>query len=268
MVSADFSESSTLCVSSNAGLTWFQPEQGEGLKFTALAVTEPTAPAGPTLNIANSGNNDSLSWIDSVTGYALQSTPSLSPVDWQNVPQTPATNNGNLVTTVPMSGSQGYYRLFLTNSPPAGLPTIYLGTDSAGDQGVLQSLDGGITWNSTGLTGDTINAVAVSPINANLVYAGLAGKQDSFLSTVLTNGQLYFSTFLGGSGADQGTAVAVDLQTAFLVGSTWSSDFPTAGPPQSSLHANSTGESGRGRRGSHSSIERGGGGPPPPLLGH
>jgi hypothetical protein len=109
---------------------------------------------------------------------------------------------------------------------------LYLGTDSTSGQGVLQSLDGGVNWNIIGLTGDTINALAVSPVNPSTVYAGLNGGRDAFLATLTSSGQLYSSTYLGGSGLDQGSAVALTSDTSVvLTGSTSSSDFLVqAGP--------------------------------------
>ena len=69
-------------------------------------------------------------------------------------------------------------------------------------------MDGGINWNIAGPAGDTINALAVNPAYPSTVYAGLNGGRDGFVSTLTPNGQLYSSTYLGGSGADQGNAIA------------------------------------------------------------
>jgi Beta-propeller repeat len=136
-----------------------------------------------------------------------------------------------------MSGPQGFYRLLLTNNAAASPPTLYLGTDSASGLGVIRSTDGGINWNTVGFRGDTVNAVAINPVNPAIVYAGLAGGRDAFVSTLTTNGQLYASSYLGGSGADQGNAIATDfLTTGYVVGSTSSSDFPTTTTP---VHPNS-----------------------------
>ena len=218
----NFGGVATLDASTNGGVNW-SPVAQDNL-ITALAVAPPSAPA---MTIASSGNNDNVSWPASFGGYVLQSTPSLNPVNWKTVLLSPATNGGKLVVTVPMSGAQGFYRLLQTNSAAAAPPTIYLGTDL----GVMKSTDGGIDWNVAGIVGNTINALAASPTNPASVYAGLAGGSDAFVSTLTSDGQLYFSTYLGGSGADQGNAIAIDFENAYVAGSTSSSDFPITASP-------------------------------------
>ena len=58
---------------------------------------------------------------------------------------------------------------------------------------------------------------------------------DAFVSKYNPAGSaLVYSTFLGGSDIDQGTAIAVDGQgAAYVAGNTNSSNFPTVGPVQS-----------------------------------
>jgi len=122
---------------------------------------------------------------------------------------------------------------------PLSPQTIYLGTDENSGLGVLQSTDGGQTWTPYGLTSDYINTVAVDPSNDALVYAGINGGQDAFISTVYTNGQLFFSTYLGGTGADVGNAIAVDKQDeVHVAGFTASSDFPGTVIADTALPAN------------------------------
>jgi hypothetical protein len=225
----DLGEAATLYYSTNGGGKWSQLLEAEGLKFTALALA--ASSSSPALTLARAGSSDNVSWPASFAGYVLQTTPALNPANWQNAPQPPATNNGSIVVTVPTSGAQGYYRLLLTNSAVASPPTLYLGTDSASAEGVLQSTDGGVSWNAVGLAGNTVNAVAVNPLNPATVYAGLNGGNDAFISTFTPSGQLYLSTYLGGSGASQGSAVAVDFTEVYVVGSTFSSDFPTTPGP-------------------------------------
>lgn len=221
--------------STNGGLNWFSLLAAGSLSFTALAIAPPTTPA---LTIAGSGNNDNVSWPASFAGYVLQSTASLNPASWKTVMLSPVTNNGNLVMTIPASGTQGYYRLLLTNNTPTLPATLYLGTDSASDQGVLKSTDGGINWNIAGPAGDTINALAVNPAYPSTVYAGLNGGRDAFIATLTPSGQLEFSTYMGGSGADQGNAISIYTADAYVAGSTDSSDFPTTVAPNSVFKAN------------------------------
>jgi len=66
-------------------------------------------------------------------------------------------------------------------------------------------------------------------------FQGASGGQgDAFLSKLKPDGSgLVYSTYLGGSGADSGQAVAVDPSgDAYLTGYTYSTDFPTASPYQ------------------------------------
>lgn len=53
------------------------------------------------------------------------------------------------------------------------------------------------------------------------------GKSDAFLVVVAPDGKLYYSTFLGGSGRDEGDGLALDGSGGvFVAGTTWSNDFP------------------------------------------
>jgi len=51
---------------------------------------------------------------------------------------------------------------------------------------------------------------------------------DAFVTKLTANGQIVYSSFLGGSGNDMGKAIAVDASgSAYIAGQTFSSDFPT-----------------------------------------
>ena len=63
------------------------------------------------------------------------------------------------------------------------------------------------------------------------IYPSLGGTQDAFVTKVNATGSaLVYSTFLGGLGLDYGIGIAVDdgTGTAYVTGSTYSSDFPTS----------------------------------------
>ena len=65
-------------------------------------------------------------------------------------------------------------------------------------------------------------------------YGG--GSSDAFVSVLGPDGTLLYSTFLGGSGEDKGTAIALDAAGhAYLAGQTSSTDFPLAHPAQATL---------------------------------
>jgi len=65
----------------------------------------------PVLNIALSGGSVLLSWSNTVPGFVLQSTPSLSPTTWNPVAQ-PVVVNGTLNSLSDTLGSGPlFYRL-------------------------------------------------------------------------------------------------------------------------------------------------------------
>jgi len=75
------------------------------------------------------------------------------------------------------------------------------------------------------------------PTTSTAFQTNNQGSRDAFVSKLNSAGSaLTYSTFLGGSGADQGNAIAVDSSgDAFVTGFTQSSDFPTANPVQAIL---------------------------------
>jgi hypothetical protein len=111
--------------------------------------------------------------------------------------------------------------------------TLYAGTD----QGTFKSADGGMSWSviNNGLSALPTYALAVSPTNSSLLYAGtiefpVTNGSDAFLTTLDTaTGSIFTSTILSGDGTNQGWAVAVDgADNAYVTGVTTSTNFPTA----------------------------------------
>ncbi len=88
----------------------------------------------------------------------------------------------------------------------------------------------------TGYSNST-NFPTQSPFQANL-----AGQENAFVTKVAPAGNtLVWSTYLGGSGADQSLAIAVDSQNSpYIVGNTSSSNFPTHAPYQSTNNGQDT----------------------------
>ncbi len=127
---------------------------------------------------------------------------------------------------------------FLVKLPSAGSPFTFATRLGGGndDRGLAVALD---TQNNPYVTGDTLSPgfPTVKPIQATSggSAGGVAGSfADAFVSKYNSNGSaLIYSTFLGGSDVDQGTAIAVDTQgAAYVVGNTNSPNFPTAGALQ------------------------------------
>lgn len=73
------------------------------------------------------------------------------------------------------------------------------------------------------------------PVTANALQPHLAGTENIFLARIDPTGKVMTATYLGGSGADTPSAVALDgAGNIYLAGSTSSLDFPTtAGTMQS-----------------------------------
>lgn len=67
---------------------------------------------GPTVTTLSTGNNLTLLWPDSATGYRVESTLSLSPpVTWSNVAGTFQTVGESISIVLPITGGQKFYRL-------------------------------------------------------------------------------------------------------------------------------------------------------------
>lgn len=112
--------------------------------------------------------------------------------------------------------------------PAASQSTIYAGTAN----GVFKSTDAGGVWSAAnlGLYGAVVNALAIDPLDPMVIYSGAAaGGTDAFIAELnSTGGSLSYSTLLGASNTDQGTAIALDTSgNAYVTGSTNSANFPT-----------------------------------------
>lgn len=72
---------------------------------------------------------------------------------------------------------------------------------------------------------------------ANALQPTIGGDKDAYITKLNPTGNaIVYSTYLGGSGSDVGVDVAVDIVgSAYLIGSTASTNFPTANPLQPSL---------------------------------
>jgi hypothetical protein len=85
------------------------------------------------------------------------------------------------------------------------------------------------------LTGQTAST-NFPVVNALPNESSLSGTSDAFIVQMTPAAGLLTSSYLGGSGADAGTAAAVDLAgNGYFAGWTGSTNFPTAGPLQGGL---------------------------------
>jgi hypothetical protein len=132
----------------------------------------------------------------------------------------PAGNS--LVYSTYLGGS----RNFDSRGYPAGEVGTGIAVDSAG---------------SAYVTGGTSSAdfPSVNPFQAAL--KGSSGDTDAFVTKLSPTGHsLIYSTYLGGSGNEQGWGIAVDgAGSAYITGDTYSTDFPTANPFQATFKGSS-----------------------------
>jgi uncharacterized protein (TIGR03437 family) len=124
----------------------------------------------------------------------------------------------------------GAYDAFVTKLTAAGNAlgySTYLG-GSGDEQGSGIAVDGTGSAYVTGFTGST-NFPTQSPYQATR-----QGLKDVFVTKLTTAGNaLGYSTYLGGSGDEQGSGIAVDgTGSAYVTGWTGSANFPTQSPYQ------------------------------------
>lgn len=134
-----------------------------------------------------------------------------------------ATSSGDFPTASPFQGS-GFS--FITKLDPSGSSLVY--SSYAGGNG--GGFAAGVAVDGSG------NAYIVGRIpSADLVTVGAiqpsygGGGEDGYLTKIDSSGtSIVYSTYLGGSAADNAYGIAVDGSgNAFISGSTASSDFPT-----------------------------------------
>ena len=142
------------------------------------------------------------------------------------------TRSTNFPTASPIQPANGggLTDVFVLKMNPAGSALIYStylgGTDD--DYGFGIALDSFGNAYVTGQTSST-NFPTASPFqSAN------GGGKDVFVTKLNPGGSaLVYSTYLGGSGEDDGYGIAVDSSgSVYLTGETRSTNFPTAGPIQ------------------------------------
>ena len=148
--------------------------------------------------------------------------------------QTGSGGNGDcFVSKLNSAGSKLIYSTYLGGS---GQDNAYgLALDAGGDAYVT-----GQTASSDFPVFPPAKTSSTSPTPAFQTVYGGAG--DAFVTVLLSTGnKLVYSTYLGGTGADSGDAIAVDSSgNAYVTGSTQSGNFPTQSPYQANRAAGAT----------------------------
>jgi hypothetical protein len=113
----------------------------------------------------------------------------------------------------------------------------YLG-GSANDVGNAIAVDG---VQGAEVVGTTMSSSSTFPVTTNAFQSSLKGTQDAFvarldtLGTTTTTGNGQYISYLGGTGTETGTGVAIDSDAnVYVTGETTSTDFPTVNPFQAS----------------------------------
>jgi len=141
------------------------------------------------------------------------------------------TTSTNFPTVNPLQVSNGGgYEAFVSKLNAAGSALVYstyLG-GSGSDAGGGIAVDSSSNAYVTGYTNST-NFPTANPFQASN-----GGGYDTFVSKLNAAGSaLVYSTYLGGSGSDAGTGIAVDSSSnAYVTGYTNSTNFPTVNPLQ------------------------------------
>jgi hypothetical protein len=152
------------------------------------------------------------------------------------------TNSEDFPTLVgPYAGYNGSYDAFVAKMNPSGTDLVYsgfLGGDSY-DEGDGIAVDSSGNAYVTGYTSSSdFPAQGPWPYNR---YNG--GSEDAFVAKVSSSGALAYSGFLGGSGDEEGSSIAVDSSgNAYVTGGTTSGDFPARVGPDTGYNGGEFGD--------------------------
>ncbi|MGH9433411.1 MAG: SBBP repeat-containing protein, partial [Terriglobia bacterium] len=162
--------------------------------------------------------------FDKANGVAVDSSGNIYVVGYTASPNFPTTKG---VFQTKYGGNGNAFAAKLASGGSALTYSTYLG-GSGGDFGLGMTIDSSGDVYITGSTKSTDFPVAQGFQNAN------GGGADAFVAELKPDGSApVFSSYLGGSGADSGQAIALDAAGyIYVTGITYSSNFPTAAPLQ------------------------------------
>jgi hypothetical protein len=179
-------------------------------------------PAGASLEYCTymGGSNDDRAYgiaVDS-TGAAYVTGTTTSP-DFPTLHPEQSSLEGSRNAFVFKLNAMGDMLVFSTFLGGSGADTAYgIALDASGNSYIV---------------GDTTSL----NFPANGYQTSNRGSQDAFVAKLSSSGQqLLFGTYLGGAGADHGGAIALDSTgRIYVTGYTWSNNFPTESPFQSTI---------------------------------
>lgn len=140
------------------------------------------------------------------------------------------TGNGFPIANASQPQIGGNIDAFITKVNPTGSGLVYStyfgGSNRDEGQGIAVDSNGNAYV--SGITYST-NLPLTNPVQTTIG----GGQYDAFISKFTPNGARIYSTYLGGTGDDQGTSIAADSSgNAYIVGTTSSTNFPTVSPIQ------------------------------------
>ena len=199
---------------------------------TRTNVQGSTAGGGRDAFVAKFDDNRFLAYSTYLGGSGTDEGLGIAVDSSGNAYVTGVTASTNFPTTSPLQGSNaGNSDAFVTKLTASGALaySTYLG-------GSGQDGGGGIAVDSSGnvyVTGFTSSSNFPTASALQGSYAG--GPEDAFVMKLDIDGNLKYSTFLGGGGNDEGFGIAADSSgNAYVTGETSSTNFPTAGALQAS----------------------------------
>jgi hypothetical protein len=185
------------------------------------------------VKIDPSGNR--LVYSTYLGGLGIEGASSIAVDSAGNVYLTGLTSSPNFRTVNALQAAHGggLFDAFVAKLNPSGTQLVYstyLG-GSGDDRAFRIAVD---TAGSAYVVGDT-NSTNF-PV-ANAAQRANGGSADAFVAKLNPSGsKLVYSTYLGGSGIDGGTAIAVDAAgSAYVAGFTASTNFPVANPIQATF---------------------------------
>nr|NIM15472.1 hypothetical protein [Candidatus Aminicenantes bacterium]NIM82219.1 hypothetical protein [Candidatus Aminicenantes bacterium]NIN45430.1 hypothetical protein [Candidatus Aminicenantes bacterium]NIN88251.1 hypothetical protein [Candidatus Aminicenantes bacterium]NIO84608.1 hypothetical protein [Candidatus Aminicenantes bacterium] len=207
----------------------------------------------PTLNpfqqnlqaVGGYGNDAFITKL-SPSGDTLVYSTYLGGNDWDSVNSIVVDNKGNAYVTGitysldfpvnnPFQLNQGNSDAFVTKLAPPGSSLIY----STYLGGSYEEVARGIAVDSSGnayVTGGTesVDFPTAFAFQENLKVIGQGEVYEAFITKLSPTGNtLVYSTFLGGTAGDVGSAIALDsFGNAYVTGDTFSLDFPVNNPHQ------------------------------------